>query len=57
MGQVMRKESPDEAHEARILDCYERWREGNASWAELVQLIERRSAEKIRQMEQERGLA
>ena len=54
---IARLPSPDEAHEARILDCYERWREGNASWSEFVQLIEHRSAEKIRRMERERGLA
>lgn len=46
----------DEQHEEAILVCYERWREGDATWAELAGLIEQRSPERVAQMERERGL-
>lgn len=46
----------DDQHEARILACYERWREGNATWAELTALIEQRSPDQVARMEAERGL-
>ena len=46
----------DEQHEARILACYERWKEGDATWAELTALIERRSPNQVAKMEAERGL-
>lgn len=46
----------NEAHEKRIQDCYDRWLEGEAKWAELVALIAQRSPEKIAAMERAKGL-
>jgi len=50
------KPSKDEQHEARILACYEDWREGRATWAELTALIEQRSPDQVARMEAERGI-
>lgn len=48
--------TPDELHEDAILACHDRWLEGDATWSELVDLIEQRSPQQIARMEQERGL-
>jgi hypothetical protein len=47
---------PDAEHEARIMACYERWREGEAEWPELVALIAERSPEQVERMEVAKGL-
>lgn len=42
----------DAEHEARIMDCYDRWLNHEAQWPELVALIAERSPEQVERMEQ-----
>lgn len=47
---------PDELHELAILDCYDRWLEGEAKWPEVVALLTARSPAQVRKMEVAKGL-
>lgn len=46
----------DQAHEAAIRACFERWMAGQAKWSELCELIAMRSPDAIADMERAKGL-
>jgi hypothetical protein len=49
-------ESPDELHEQRIRECWERYVRHEADWPEVVELLRQRSPEMVEKMEREKGL-